>query len=99
MRPKFTPTQQRIVDLLNDGMPHTRQELHNCLEDRHSPISSINIHISALRKKLIPAGSTILCQLSSRRLYYRHVRLLNHVDPPAPASPVSKQRPADWDER
>lgn len=58
---RFTPTQQRIMDLLSDGQPHGRTELHGCLRDSLSEVQTIENHISHLRKVLRPRGEDIIC--------------------------------------
>lgn len=76
-RSLFTPTQLKILDLLSDGMPHLRKEIHECLWDEQGALGNIRPHISAIRKVLRPKGEDIVCELTyQRRLCYRHVRLL-----------------------
>jgi hypothetical protein len=79
MQPKLTPTQQRMLDLLSDGLPHNKAELHALLWDNLSYANTIQVHISALRKVLRARGEDILCEFIHRRLHYRHVRLLSCV--------------------
>jgi|SRR5580658_10449155 hypothetical protein len=94
----FTPVQQRIMDLLSDGLPHTRREIHGCLRDEQSKVSAIGVHISDIRKKVLPTGYTFVCTLSSRKIRYRYVQLVNDpkLEPKGDGRPP---RPADWDER
>ena len=73
---QFTPTQQRIVDLLSDGLPHTKRELFECLVDELGSINNIWPHLTAIRKKLRPRGHDILCEIYNRKCHYRHVVLL-----------------------
>ena len=72
----FTPTQLKMLSILSDGMPHTRQELHSCLPDELGPLSNIRIHIHNIRKSLRSKGEDIVCETTGRALFYRHVRLL-----------------------
>lgn len=72
----FTPTQQRILMVLADGLRHTKEELFPCLYDELGSIENVKDHISRMRKKLQPRGEDILCEVYYNRLYYRHVRLL-----------------------
>lgn len=72
----YTPTQQRMLSILADGFPHTREELHGCLWDELGALSNIQMHISNLRKKLKPEGETVVCVIKHRRIHYQHVRLL-----------------------
>ena len=76
MADAFTPTQRCMLDVLADGMPHTRQELFACLQDDLSPLRNIRAHITFLRKKLAPHGQNIICELYAGKVCYRHVRLL-----------------------
>ena len=73
----YTPTERRMLELLKDGLPHTRQELHACLEDDLAGITAIQAHLSRIRKRLRGIGEEIVCEYYLRTLHYRHVRLLN----------------------
>lgn len=72
----LTPTQQRFLDVLGDGLPHSRDQLRNCLPDPLGDYSNVQLHISYLRKKLRPRGQDILCVFHQKSFYYRWVRLL-----------------------
>ena len=71
----FTPTEQRIMDLLDDGLPHRREELHRCLSDELAALSAIQPHLSRLRRRLNPKGIDILCILKDRTLHYQKIRV------------------------
>lgn len=73
---RWTPTQQRMIDLLSDGMPHDRKELHRCLDDELAQLSAIQFHLSMIRRVLRPRGEDILCVLFDRKIHYQHIRLL-----------------------
>ena len=73
---KFTPTHQAMLDVLADGRPHLRKELHACLPDELGPPTNIHAHLTAIRKMLRPKGQDIICTLVNGRICYRHVRLL-----------------------
>lgn len=75
--PTFTPTQQKIVDLLSDGERHAYGEVKKCLWDELSEDITIHIHVSNIRKKLIPIGENIICEHHNGTGYFRHVVLLN----------------------
>ncbi|MCK9569344.1 hypothetical protein M0R72_10440 [Candidatus Pacearchaeota archaeon] len=77
LREKFTPTQIVLLRILNDGLPHLRNEL-TCALMTPDDTSRVNLnnHISDIRKKLRPMGHDIICELWNRRIAYRHVRLL-----------------------
>ncbi len=73
----FTPVQQRMLDLLQDGNKHTKEELRKCLEDPESEVHNINMHLTYLRKKLRPKGYDLACETISRETRYRLVRLVS----------------------
>ena len=78
--PTFTPVQQRMLNVLADGLQHTPKELHTCLEDELGPLTNIQIHISNIRSKLRPIGQDIAMEKSMLGTFYRHVRLLAPTD-------------------
>jgi hypothetical protein len=65
-----------MLDLLADGQPHTRAELHALLWDEQGAITNIQPHLSQLRKVVRPQGGEIICEIANRRICYRHVLLL-----------------------
>ncbi len=73
----FTKTEQSMLKVFSDGMRHSREEVHGCLNDELQPLSGIRAHICNMRKKLIPMGENIVCELYGGLIYYRHVRLLS----------------------
>jgi len=72
----FTPTQQRMLNLLSDGLPHSREAMLECLQDEQVCSTAHTPHLLAIRKKLRPKGEDVICEYIKRRPYYRHVRLL-----------------------
>ena len=74
--PEFTPIQKAILKVLDDGYAHKREELREALADELSEVACVNNHLSNLRKKLRPIGQDIVCELQSRKICYRWVRLL-----------------------
>lgn len=72
----FTKTEQAMLDVLADGLPHTFDELHACLPDELSMKKSIGKHITAMRKVLRREGHEIICEFAKRRKFYRHIILL-----------------------
>jgi len=72
----FTPTEKRMLEVLRDGLPHAREELHACLDDDLSRRSSIQPHITRLRSKLEGRGEGILCVLYESKPHYQQVRFL-----------------------
>lgn len=65
---------EQMLELLSDGLPHTRAELHSLCGP--SSRSTIRTHIHFIRRTLRPKGEDIICELHRRALCYRHVRLL-----------------------
>jgi hypothetical protein len=80
--PKYSPTQQRILALLSDGLPHAPRELVNCLNDNHPdvPNSNLSVYITSLRKALRPLGQDIILEWHGRKPTYRHVRVVSIND-------------------
>lgn len=65
---------EQMMELLADGMPHTRRELHAfCGPSR---LSVVRKHICVIRRDIRPRGEDIICVLYRRALCYQHVRLL-----------------------
>lgn len=56
---RFTPTELRILALLEDGQFHVRAEVYNCFNDVQSSSGNVRGVISFLRKKLLPRGYDI----------------------------------------
>ncbi len=82
---KFTKTQQKILDILADGLPHLRKELWACCPSvqgmdeasiKEFARNRTNVHLMNIRSKLRLVGQDIVCEVVNRRLSYRHVKLL-----------------------
>ena len=75
----FTPVQHAILEVLSDGLSHSKDELRQCLPD---PLSNgISVHICNMRKLMRVQGHDILCHPGpDRRMKYRHVMLLTRDD-------------------
>lgn len=78
---EFTPTQQRILDLLRDGERHLREEIleviGNGTIDEVGTKLNLRQHIFHMNKKLRPIGQEVVCIIGkSYSIGYRHVRLL-----------------------
>lgn len=71
------PTEERLYNVFLDGINHTEEELHNCLEDEASSNITLQTWISKLRRKLIPHRLHILRTREGSRNYYRMVRMNN----------------------
>lgn len=72
---EFTPSEKRVLGVLSDGFPHTKDELLPCLDysRTHNALGQKMFH---LKKKLQKRGETILCEYYFQKYMYRHVRLL-----------------------
>lgn len=73
---RLTPTQKKMLQLLSDGMPHSRAEVHACLPDELGARTNIYPHLSGIRRQLKEIGEAILVEFIRGRLHFRHVRLL-----------------------
>lgn len=71
----MTPTQERFLALLADGLAHDRLELHALLWDEQGALSNIKPHLTHLRKVLRPLGETVICERHVT-VRYRRVTLL-----------------------
>lgn len=72
----FTPTQQRILEVLGDGMPHSRSELMKCIDDPLSDYTCLNNQLSKIRRKIRPKAREIVCETVHRQTHYRLVGLV-----------------------
>lgn len=72
----FSPTQQRIVNLLSDGLLHSKEEIYGMLLTANST-NHIQMHISNLRKLMRPVGQDIRYILQNGVSFYQLVRCLN----------------------
>lgn len=77
---RFTSVQVRMLDVLKDGKPHTKEELFACLEDDMATMKAIRKHISLIRTQLRTIGEDVVCEFHARRFKYRHVRILTLSD-------------------
>jgi DNA-binding response OmpR family regulator len=73
----YTPTEERILRVLSDGLPHSHDDLRELLCDDMAVKRTINTHVSNIRRKLKPLGQTIVCEYIRKRQHYRHIVLLN----------------------
>ncbi len=71
----YTKTEVKILKMLSDGLPHTRDELKTCMDDPLATNTNLKAHIHRLRGKLKMVGESIVCELCPG-IRYRHVRLL-----------------------
>ena len=80
---RLSPTEQRIYDLLSDGLSHNREELHACLDELANS-KALTVFVTHMRAKLRPKGEDIICEYQykggwpnrSKSFSYRLARLL-----------------------
>lgn len=59
----YTPVERKLLDLLEDEAPHTKEELWDCLGGNDGKeTSTLTVHITNLRKKLRTHGHDVTCQ-------------------------------------
>jgi hypothetical protein len=73
---RFTPVQQRMLAVLSDGKPHSREALLECLQDDQCSAKGHLAHLTAIRKILRRRSEDIICVYNCRRPFWQHVRLL-----------------------
>ncbi len=73
----YTKAQWRVLLLLEDGEPHTKEEIAVAAKVKEgSTVHATYMHVSKLRKILRPKGQDIICEYVSGKLFYRYVRLI-----------------------
>lgn len=71
----YTVTEQKLLDVLSDGMPHALSALVSVV-DEYTEKGTVQVHIFNLRRKLAPHGRDIVC----REGKYRMMRVLASAD-------------------
>lgn len=77
---QYTKTEQRIIKLLSDGMPHPREDLLECMLDPMGNYVALTSHIVRLRRKVRTLNQEIVCELRRGAIYYRQIILLQQID-------------------
>tara|TARA_R110002020_G_scaffold376130_3_gene587293 strand:+ start:18703 stop:18954 length:252 start_codon:yes stop_codon:yes gene_type:complete len=77
---EFTPSQEKILEMLSDGKPHTKYQLKLTYGDEFTSCASLKNLIKKIRKQLRPKGQDILCEYANRTIHYRWVRLINAAE-------------------
>lgn len=72
----YTPIEQRIIDLLSDGLPHDRRDVLECWNDHHMNLHAMAVAIMRLRPKVRALGQDIITEHRRGSISYRHVILL-----------------------
>jgi DNA-binding response OmpR family regulator len=80
----LTPTEQRIYNLLSDGLPHTTEEMKNVIGEGHPEEVSIALvyaHVARMRKKLEEGRALgVSSHVRNGAHTYRLVALINKQD-------------------
>jgi hypothetical protein len=71
----YTATQKSMLRILSDGLPHSREELHEVCGP--SLVGVVAYHVMEIRKKLASKGETIVALRIHRQAHYQQVRLLS----------------------
>lgn len=76
----FTPTECRLMALLETGRLCRRKELEACLEDELAGSTALLVHICKIRKKLPPGLTLIHATLTQSNRGWMIVRELKSSD-------------------
>lgn len=78
----FSVTQMKLVEKLQDGMPHTQESLMLALDpEGYASKSTLKVHISDIRKILKKRGQNIVFRKESEGGMYQWVRnIIPHND-------------------
>ena len=63
----YTPTQKRLLAVLDDGMPHAPKVLLDCI-DELADENSLKFHLCVLRKKLALIGRDVVFREGAYRM-------------------------------
>lgn len=77
----LTPTEQKIIDLLSDGLPHQRADVLKCVNDRLADLHTLAVHMFNIRRKVRPFGKDVLLVTRKGGYHYQYVILLSGKDP------------------
>ena len=67
----LTPTQRRMMTVLEDGLVHSLKQLHGCLNDELSDNGAVQIHVHNLRRKIARHGKSIIRFSEDGVTYYQ----------------------------
>jgi hypothetical protein len=70
------PVERKLLAVLADGLAHSIAELGECMPTGDGDMATVKVHVCRIRKVLRPRGEDIICEMNSRRIFYRHVVLL-----------------------
>jgi hypothetical protein len=94
---RWTPTQQRIMDVLADGEEHARKEILQTIDSQiYVARGTLSKHLWIIRKLINPYGHDIICRSTQYGVWYRHViRLPLPLSSLPPLPPPIKKWVAD----
>jgi hypothetical protein len=73
----FSPTEQRIFDVLSDGLMHSQSELVQAIDELASR-KTLTVHLVSIRDKLERKGTTVVAMSrGTAPCMYRWVRLIS----------------------
>lgn len=67
------PIYKQLYELMKDGKPHHRDEIHSYCGP--SSPRAISTHIHVIRRKLLKENEALLCVITERRVHYQLVYL------------------------
>lgn len=76
----WTRTQYAILELLSDGKPHSRREIHKECCGPSTEDNTMRVHIHKLRKRLRVIGQDITTFRENNVTYYQRVRQISTDD-------------------
>ncbi len=76
----WTAIQEKLLDLLSDGISHQRSELLACIGDDLATPNALQAHLTRMRLKLRPIGNNVVCEIHDSRIYYRLVRVISNTE-------------------
>ena len=68
----FTPTQHKIMEVLNDARTHDFEDFKVALDDSQFSEGALRVHLTYLRRKINHQGLDVICRAGQ----YRLVRLV-----------------------
>ena len=66
---KFSTTQRKLMAILQDGKPHTTQELRTCIHDDLADGGALRTALTYLRRRLRPSRDITTIQLRKNTYY------------------------------
>jgi hypothetical protein len=81
---QLTTIQKRMLRILEDGEPHSREELHKCLQDELASLAAIQHHLDIIKRAVSHKNWILRCVLlggnHGRMPHYQMFRRLSKDD-------------------